>query len=357
MSNEFTLAAVGDVVLTRSWLRGGDPDPRFLEVVDLLGSADLAFANLESPVSRTGYSRDKIVTLRTDPELVQDLKGMHFDVFSVANNHTLDYGEDSLMATLEVLEGNGLRAVGAGNDLDAALAPAIVEVNGARVAFFAASCLLPLGSTAGVARPGLAPIRVHTSFEVDPYMEMEEPGHAPVVHTRADEADLGRIADRIAAVRDSVDFVAVSVHMGFGVGEEVAGYQRPVAQALIDAGADVVLGNHAHVIQGIETYKGRAILYSPSNFVAQQPREGQPPEVLALYAQMSTDSYLAFLDVHADGGYRMRIVPMAGNDDGLPVQATGDDFARITERLLRLSAAVGTRVQVDGTDVVLSFER
>jgi poly-gamma-glutamate capsule biosynthesis protein CapA/YwtB (metallophosphatase superfamily) len=357
MSSEFTLAAVGDVVLTRSWTRDEGTDPRFLEVVDLLGGADLAFANLESPVSRTGYSRDKMVTLRTDPELVDDLKGMHFDVFSVANNHTLDYGEDSLMATLEVLESNGLRAVGAGKDLDDALRPAIVEANGARVAFFACSCLLPLGSSAGVARPGLAPLRVHTSFEVDPYMEMEEPGHAPAVHTRPDEADLARICAGIAAVRDSVDFVAVSVHMGFGVGEEVAGYQQVVAHAFIDAGADVVLGNHAHVIQGIETYRGKAILYSPSNFVAQQPREGQSPEVLELYARMSSDAYLAFLDVAPGGSYRMRIVPTVGNDNGLPVQATGADFDRIADRIARLSALLNTSAQVDGSGITIEFGR
>jgi poly-gamma-glutamate capsule biosynthesis protein CapA/YwtB (metallophosphatase superfamily) len=357
MSSEFTLAAVGDVVLTRSWTRDEDTDPRFLEIVELLGGADLAFANLESAVSRTGYSRDKMVTLRSDPELAEDLKRMHFDVFSVANNHTLDYGEDSLVSMLDTLAATGLHAVGAGRDLDAALTPAVVESNGARVAFFAASCLLPLGSAAGPARPGLAPLRIRTSFEIDAYMEMEEPGHAPAVHTVPDEADLARLCARIAEVRDSVDFVAVSVHMGFGVGEEVAEYQRPLAHALIDAGADVVLGNHAHVIQGIETYRGKAILYSPSNFVAQQPREGQPPEVLDLYAKMSTDAYLAFLDVTAEGSYRMRIVPTIGNDNGLPVPATGADFDRIAARLVRLSAPLETSVVVDGSDITLEFGR
>ena len=136
------------------------------------------------------------------------------------------------------------------------------------------------------------------------------------MRTWADAADLERVKAAIAAVRDRADLVAVSVHMGFGFGTELAEYERPLAHGLIDAGADVVLGNHVHAIHGVEAYRGRAILYSPGNFIAQQPRVGVSEEVLAIYAQMSPDGLLAMLEVGEGGAYRLRLV--VANSGWLP---------------------------------------
>jgi poly-gamma-glutamate synthesis protein (capsule biosynthesis protein) len=355
MGKAFTLAAVGDVVLTRSWTNDTGLDPRFRTVLDTLGAADVAFADLETPLSRQGYGREKVVTLRADPELVDDLRQMHFDILALANNHTVDYGEDALLETIDVLEKSGIRTVGAGKDLTGAIAPAVIETGDAKVAFLACSCLLPVGSAAGDERPGLAPVHVHTAFEVNPYYQMEEPGHAPLVRTRPDEADLARITQQVAAVRRTVDFLAVSVHMGYGFGEDLAEYQQTLAHALVDAGADIVLGNHVHAIHGIERYRGKAILYSPGNFVAQQPRDGQPAEVLAIYDQMSNDAYLAMLDVAEDGTYDLRLRPTMVNDAGLPVLAEGPDFDRIAERVVRLSARLDTSARVEGDVIVVEM--
>jgi poly-gamma-glutamate synthesis protein (capsule biosynthesis protein) len=349
------LAAVGDVVLTRSFTARDDVDPGFLSMLELVANSDLAFANLETVLSRAGYPREKIITLRADPKLADDLKQMHFDVLSLANNHTVDFGEDSLLATIELLEGNGIRTVGGGKDLAAALAPVVLTANGASVAFLAATCLLPVGSAASAERPGLAPIHIHTTLEVDPYLQMEEPGHSPLVHTTPDAADLARLCDEVTRAKSAAQFVVVSVHMGFGFGEALAEYQPIVGRALIDAGADVVLGNHVHAIHGIETYRGKAILYSPGNFVAQQPREGQPPEVLAIYQQMSDDAYLAMIDVSANGGYQVRLTPTIVNSEGLPVRAEAEAFDRIAHRITRLSAKLETTCRVDGDAVVIDF--
>jgi poly-gamma-glutamate synthesis protein (capsule biosynthesis protein) len=110
MTPQFHLAAVGDVVLTRSFSAAPQLDPRFQAVLDHLESADVAFANLETVLAKTGYPREKIITLRAEPKLVDDLKAMHWDVLSLANNHTVDYGEDALLATIDLLEGNGIRS-------------------------------------------------------------------------------------------------------------------------------------------------------------------------------------------------------------------------------------------------------
>jgi len=349
MKSPFKLAAVGDIVLTRPSIPGSGLSDGLATVLGWLDGADVRFANLETVYSERGYPREKLITLRGNPKLVDDLKQMHFDVLSVANNHSVDFGEDSLLETIRLLEDSGIRAVGGGADLDAALAPAVFEVGSTRVGFMAASCLLPVGSAASADRPGLAPIHIHSSFEVDPYIQMEEPGHAPVVHTWPDRADLSAICDKIGAARSRLDFLAVSVHMGRGFGEDLAEYEPLVGHALIEAGADVVLGNHVHAIHGIESYAGRAILYSPGNFVAQQPREGQPPEVLAIYDQMSPDAYAAELHVTAKGDYRLVVRPVICDADGLPVPAGGEDGERICERVVRLSAQLNSDARtVDG---------
>jgi poly-gamma-glutamate capsule biosynthesis protein CapA/YwtB (metallophosphatase superfamily) len=353
MAQGFRMAAVGDVVLTRPFT--DDLDPRFLSMLELVASADVAFANLETVLGHSGYPREKIITLRAEPKIADDLRQMHFDVLSLANNHTVDFGEDALLATIELLEGNGIRTVGAGEDLDAALEPVILTVKGEAVAFLAATCLLPVGSAASAERPGLAPIHIHTNLEVNPYIQMEEPGHPPVVHTTPDAADLARLCDRVARTKAHARFVVVSVHMGFGFTEQLAEYEPLVAHALIDAGADIVLGNHVHAIHAIETYRGKAILYSPGNFVAQQPREGQPPEVLAIYEQMSDDAYLAMIDVSEDGSYRLRLTPTVVNSGGLPVRAEAEAFDRIVERITRLSAELGTTCRLDGDTIAIDL--
>lgn len=357
MAQGFRMAAVGDVVLTRPFTGSDDVDPRFLAMLDVVASADLAFANLETVLSHSGYPREKIITLRAEPKLADDLRQMHFGVLSLANNHTVDFGEDALLATIDLLEGNGIRTVGAGKDLESALEPVVLTANGTSVAFLAATCLLPVGSAASAERPGLAPVHIHTSFEVNPYIQMEEPGHSPLVHTAPDAADLARLCDRVTRAKASAQFVVVSVHMGFGFTDQLAEYQPFVGHALIDAGADIVLGNHVHAIHAIETYRGKAILYSPGNFVAQQPRDGQPPEVLAIYEQMSDDAYLAMIDVSADGSYQIRLVPTVVNSVGLPVRAEADAFDRIVERITRLSAQLGTACRLDGDALAIDMRR
>ena len=252
----------------------------------------------------------------------------------------------ALLDTIAVLRQSSLRAVGAGVNLDDAMAPQIVEAAGRRIAFLACSCLLPVGSAAADDRPGMAPLHVHTAYETNAYYQMEEPGHPPVVRTWVDPSDLDRVEAGIAKVRSEADLVAVSVHMGFGFGGGLAEYERPLAHRLIDAGADVVFGNHVHAIHGVEVYRGRAIMYSPGNFIAQQPREGVSDEVLAIYAQMSPDAFVALMEIGDDGAYQLRLVPVSVDDEGLPAIATGPVFDRIAQRVIELSAHLDTAVEV-----------
>lgn len=352
ISQTVSIVAVGDLVPSRPLFPGGQPGSAgFSETVDLIQHADLAFGDLEMPLSHRGVPREKLITFRTSPASASDLRRVGFDVLSLANNHSLDYGYEALLDTVQALEAQQIRCIGAGKDLPEAIEPVIVEVKGLRIGFIAFSSLLPTGAAASAERAGLAPVHVRIAYEVNPYSEMEEPGVPPVVRTWTDETDRRLAEDCIRRLRSQVDFLVVSIHWGYGSGEELAEYQQPLGRTLIDAGADVIFGNHVHAIHGIEVYNGKAILYSPGNFIAQQPREGASDIALAIYSEMSPDGYAAWLDVAPTRTYSVRIVPTSTNSDGLPEVARGDVLRRIAERLQRLSSKLGTDIQVHGDEI------
>lgn len=345
-ANHLSVVAVGDVIPMRP-LFGESGEPAgadFARVVDLIGAADVAVCNADMPLTERGHPKEKLITIRGDPALAPDLRRMGFHVVSMANNHVMDYGDVGMSDTVDAYAAAGLTAIGAGPDLAAATAPAIVEANGWRVGVLTWTCVLPTGASAAVNRPGQAPMHVHTSYQVDPYMLMEEPGSAPTVRSRADDADLAAASSAIASLRGRVDFLVVLVHWGRGMSDELAEYQRPLGRALLDAGADVVVGSHPHRVLGIEEHGGKLILYSPGTLIEQLSREGVDPATRAVMDRLSPDSFVATLDVAPGGGYSVRITPTTLGPDRLPSIATGDVFARIRDRLVWMSAALDTTV-------------
>lgn len=353
----FSLAAVGDLVPSKPIFNGGVGRGKagFEDTLAVLRDTDIVFGDLELPLSTLGVPKDKGIAFHGSPERTADLAEFGFSVLSLANNHSLDYGYEALEETMRGLQARGISHIGAGSDLAGAERSVTIEAGGTRVGFVAWTCLLPVGSAAGEGRPGHAPIRVHSAYEVDASIEMEEPGNPPAVRTWTDDVDRARALEKVAQLSRQVDFLAVSIHWGYGAGEQLAEYQQPLGRALIDAGADIVLGNHVHAVHGVEAYRGKAILYSPGNFVAQQPREGLSARAIAVLDEMSHDGYLARIDVEAGGGYGVRIIPTVTDIDGLPIRARGEDFARIAERLERLSARLGTTVKASGDEVVVSL--
>lgn len=353
MGKSVTMLAVGDLVPSRPFAAGVTPSPDFAATMRQIQSADIAFGDLEMPLSINGYPKEKLIAFHAAPELVDDLAATGFTILSLANNHSLDYGQEALFDTMAGLDRVGIRHLGAGRALDEALAPVIVEKNGLKIGFLAFTSLLPTGAAASDRRPGLAPIHVHVAYEVNPYVEMEEPGNPPRVKTWADADELAAFGAAIRDLRPRVDVLAVSAHWGYGAGELLAEYQRPLGHALIDAGADVILGNHVHAVHGVEVYKGKPILYSPGNFIAQQPREGLSDFAIRILDDMSTDGYMAWIELAKDGSAQVRLTPTVTNAEGLPVTAEGEDFERIAQRLARLSAELDTRLRVAGNQVVV----
>ena len=319
------------------------------EALAHLGRADICFINCEMPLTRSGSRVEKTFNLRSDPEIGHDLAALGVHVVSLANNHMLDYGYDGLRETLQTVDSLGIARVGAGLTLDEALRPHIRSVSGKRFAFLGVAATLPPGFAAGVDRPGVAPIRVSFSFEVDTNLMAEQPGTAPLVRTCAVQADVDRVTAAIAGARREADHVVVAVHWGTtrrrvtpyqGM---IAEYQGPLGRAFIDAGADIVLGNHSHNLHGVEVYRGRPIFYSLGNFIFQRPHDYMEPESVIVVTEFADDSL------------RVRLVPVLVNAEGFPQIPEASERDRIAMLIGSLSEQFGTRFAVgeEGIDVIL----
>jgi poly-gamma-glutamate synthesis protein (capsule biosynthesis protein) len=254
------LHAVGDVGPDR-----GDPDVLFEEVGDVLRGGDLAFCQLEVALTERGTRLPQARhTVRTSPAAAKAIRRAGFNVVSWAGNHCMDWGAEGFQDTVDALAGEGIITPGVGADVRAARRPRIAEVNGTRVAFLAYSSILPMNYWADDRRPGCAPMRAFTVYE---QVEHDQPGTPARVHTYPHRDDLRALEADVAAARAEADAVIVSMHWGIHfVPAVLADYQRDVAHAAIDAGADVILGHHAHLLKGVEVYKGRPVFYSLGNF-------------------------------------------------------------------------------------------
>ena len=343
--NELTLAFSGDIVPAR---RLASPTDAVRAVYDFVRSADLAIGNFEIALTQATMPLAKISNRRADPSVAADIGVLGFDILTVANNHTVDYGWEGLSDTRRALESGGAVVVGAGLTRDDAMRPVVSEVRGRRIAVLALSCLVPAGAAATESRPGISAIAIDCAYEINPWCQIEEPGDpsAVTIRTRASAADVAHATAAVRRLRATCDCVVVTIHWGFGSGESLAEYQAPLGQALIDAGADVVHGHHPHAIHAVAFHRGRPIFYSPGTFMAQQFFLEASPVVKRMRAGMSRDGYIARVAFEGGNVKNVGLYPTMLDDDYLPRFARGADLERIAERLERLSRPHGTAIVV-----------
>ena len=233
------LIFAGDIMLDdgpgRVVARGEDPLAPFS---DLLQDADYRIGNLETSIATTGQAfANKIYTFRAAPAVLQVHKG-RFDAFSLANNHSGDYGHAAFVETLRLLNASGLRHFGGGLNLAEAHAPLWIEKKGLRIAVLGYNEFKPRRFEAGPNWPGIA------------WSE-----------------DSQVLADIRAARAAGADLVIPFMHWGWEIETHSDARQRQLAHLMIDHGADMVVGSHPHVTQEAEIYRGKPILYSLGNFV------------------------------------------------------------------------------------------
>ncbi len=205
---------------------------------DLLRDADIAMVNLESPITTRGAKIQKPFNFRMHPRYLASLTGAGIDIVNIANNHIFDYGIEGLYDTISYLDSAHVLHVGGGRNKAEARRPALVSVKGRTIAF--------VGYYGG---------------DEAPVAEEDTPGVA-LRSLQVILDDLRRLRER-----DSVDFIIVTLHWGTEKAELPDEGQRRFAHAIVDGGADAVIGHHPHVLQGIERYKSGVIVYSLGNLI------------------------------------------------------------------------------------------
>lgn len=325
MSRSFSLAATGDSLITMHVAQSQAPE--FLALVDLLRGADVAFTNLEVTLHEfrgTPQASSMGVYATGHPRLIDDLKAMGFNLYSLANNHMMDWGDGGLSATMETLDRAGVVYAGAGQHLQAARSPRYLDLAAGRLALIATTSTFPPHAPAGEqrpdcqGRPGVSPLRYSETCTVDPaafeqivkanhdlglqrrrefliQLGVEHPdppgtatafgrrfraGTPSRVETQPHSGDVAGILTWVRDARRQADWVVVSVHaheLLSTVGYDVpADFIPTFCRAAVDAGADLIIGHGPHRLRGVEIYRGKPILYSLGNFIYQ-------PEMVRLH--------------------------------------------------------------------------
>lgn len=313
-----TVSAVGDMIFDRQVkaliVSAGGSAPLSV-VASHLSAADVTIGNLESPLSIGGVKNaTKDVTFRGDPRGVEGLVSSGFDLLSIANNHVLDYGPDALADTVAALDARGIAHAGAGADRTAAWKPAVVERDGTSVAYLAFSHILPPGFVATDSKAGLA----------------------------AGRNNMDAVTEAIRSAKAEHDYVIVSFHWGVEYQDDANGEQVRDARAAVDAGADMVLAHHPHVIQAVEYYKNRLIAYSLGDFVFDH------------YSRKTGEAFVLDAALGPDGVTDVKVTPVYLDDHGRPEFVTGSEATVILDRLKVISAKRSTLVSIDGNTATVT---
>lgn len=213
----------------------------FSEVRSIFASSEVSMVNLETPISKRGTQEsDKQFTFRANPDILKNFtKSTGINFVSLANNHILDFGSLALDDTLSFLKKEKINRAGAGENLSSASKPTYIETKGYKIAIIASSRVIPFGTWhAGKNKPGVA-----STYNTDV------------------------IKQQINDARKTADIVVVYVHWGNERIEYPIKVQKDLARLYIDNGADMVIGSHPHVLEGLEIYKNKIIAYSLGNFV------------------------------------------------------------------------------------------
>ncbi|MCO5090585.1 CapA family protein [Bosea sp. (in: a-proteobacteria)] len=320
--NSFLIGAVGDVFIDR-------PDNAldlFAPVRGIFGEIDLLIGNCEGAFSsRPAYAPSSTWRVVSDPRNAEPLGPAGFHVMSCANNHTMDAGYVGLADTLEALQGQGILTPGAGQNLEEANRPVTLERQGCRVAVTSHASVFQSGYGARPQMPGIATMRVHSHYYFPEWDESGriEPGARPHVRTFAWPEDIASLGETLAGARAQSDVVVASFHWGSAWKRGmITDYEREIARAAIDAGADLVLGHHHHFLRGIEFYKGKPIFYGLGHFVFDLAWIGKmlpAAEIERLkdaygdYAIYPREGY-PLLPFHPDG--RLTMIALAAVEDG-----------------------------------------
>lgn len=300
-----------------------------------LRGAAIAIGHLEVPHTRRAPSlHGDIAAPGADPDNVAAIRRAGFHAVTLAGNHIADCGAGGIADTVAALDAARLAHCGAGADLDAARRPCVVERAGVRVAVLSYNCVGPEAAWATRSQAGCSYVRVNAAdgSKITPRATLTTP----------DETSLRGMAADIRAARAGAARVVVALHKGIVHTPAVlAPYERAIAHAAIDAGADLVVGHHAHILRGIEVYRGRPIFHGLGNGCVvtralspdtQDPGRAEwarrrqeifgfrpdPAYFLAPFHPQAVNAMLGCVRLHADGTHTTGFIPLRVDPPGRP---------------------------------------
>lgn len=316
------IALTGDVMLGRmvdqSVIQNRSVPPRALwgDVLPIMLTADCRLINLECVISSLGeawHPATKAFHFRAHPRALEFLQAARIDGVTLANNHVLDFGTDALLECLALLDRAGIKRTGAGATLQDALKPALFGLPQYRIAVIALTDNEPDWEAAGT-RPGVNYVAYHDRGLVEPYRS--------------------RMAKALSSTRRQADLVIVSAHVGPNWGAPSRAIQA-LARDLLDMGADFYWGHSNHTPQGIERYKGKAILYSAGDFMDDYAVDKDERNDL---------SFLFMLEVEKGRIGRIRLYPVRIEDLGIRL-ANEQEWQFLKRAMQAKCKALGTAME------------
>lgn len=304
-----TIVFAGDVLIAEAMEQYYDTEgvTRIVseELLKEMQEADICMVNNEFQFSNRGTPmEDKKFTFQTDPKYVQILKDMGVDIVSLANNHSIDFGLEALEDTFATLDDAGILYAGAGMTKERAEELQIMEADGRKIGFLAATRVIPVAE-----------------WNVD----IREPG----LFAAYDDT---RLVECIKEAKETCDFLAVYVHWGIEREALPQEYQTVIARHCIEAGADVIIGAHPHVLQGIEFIEDKPVFYSLGNYV---------------FAQTIAQTMLVKVEIQDNGEAAYSMIP-AYAQGGMTRKLEGEE----AEALFTYMNEISTQNYVDLTGSV-----
>jgi poly-gamma-glutamate synthesis protein (capsule biosynthesis protein) len=315
-SDELVIGLTGDVMIGRS------VDPIISregysyvwgDVLPLLRGTDINIVNLETTLTNSRQKVRKVFNFKAAPDKVKALTAANIGFVNLANNHILDYSEEGLVETLQVLQEAGIQYAGAGMNRAEAERPCIIVKNNVRVGI--------LGLTdnerswcAGFSKSGINYIDISSEKLRQPALEA------------------------IAALRSETDLVIVCIHWGPNMQEEPPDEFIAFAHEMIEKGADIIHGHSAHIFQGIEVYQNKLVLYDTGDFI----------DDYVVHPVLKNNHSFLFLAAYTRKGIeQLRLVPVLINNYQVNL-STGESYEWSIKRMQQLSRRFGTAVSDSG---------
>lgn len=291
------------------------PSYPFERVQRELEKADILFGNLECAVSETGVPSNRLgsAQMKGDIKGVQALLNARFNVVNVANNHSMEHGKELFVETVTILEKNGIACCGVNLGTPQKCKPCVLEQKGIKMGFLGYS------------------LRPRQHFSHDPLYA---------------EGNPAAIENEVRGLKTRVDVLIVSLHWGDEFIDRPSPAEIRLARRICDAGADLIVGHHPHVLKGIENYRSQVIAYSLGNFVCDM-----------IWLDPLRESVIFSCDIAKDGIRNIQLTPAFINPHYQPEILEGERAKNLLEKVQKLSAELNVEDLTNFEDKIRDYER